>query len=140
MACQRCTSAVTWILTQRGRFVFNYLDDFIGISPSADAYFHFEELGTLLQSLGLEESLDKSCSPSAIMTCLDVQPNTIVLTLSVSPDRLSEIQELLHGWLTKWTTTKSALQSLVGKLVFASKCVRQSRIFIARILRLLQSV
>ena len=37
MACQRPTSAVTWILAQRGLFVFNYLDDFIGISPSADA-------------------------------------------------------------------------------------------------------
>ena len=140
MACQRSSSAVTWILAHPGRFVLNYLDDFIGISPSADAYLHFEELGTLLQSLGLEESLDKSCSPSAIMTCLGVELNTIDLTLSVSPDRLSEIQELLHGWLTKRTTTKSALQSLVGKLVFVSKCVRQSRIFIARILRLLRSV
>ena len=106
MACQRSTSAVTLILAQRGRFVFNYLDDFIGISTSADAYLHFEELGTLLQSLGLEESLDKSCLPSAIMTCLDVDLNTIDLTLSVSPDRLSEIQELLYGWLTKRTTRR----------------------------------
>lgn len=30
----------------------------------------------------------------------------------MSSDRLSEIQELLHGWLTKRTTTKSALQSV----------------------------
>ena len=62
------------------------------------------------------------------------------LTLSVSPDGLFEIQGLLRGWLTKRNTTKSALQSLVGKLVFVSKCVRQSRIFISRIFRLLRSV
>lgn len=60
MAHQRSTSVVTWILAQQGRSVFNYLDDFIGISPSKDANLHFEELGTLLQTLGLEESLDKS--------------------------------------------------------------------------------
>lgn len=140
MACQRSTSAVSWILAQRGRAVFNYLDDFIGISPSSDAFLHFEELGTLLQSLGLQESVEKACSPSAIMTCLGVELNTLDLTLSVSPDRLFEIQELLQSWLTKRSTTKSALQSLVGKLVFVSKCVRQSRVFIARILRLLRSV
>lgn len=74
------------------------------------------------------------------MTCLGVELNSIDLTLSVSPDRLSDIQELLHGWLAKRSTTKSALQSLVGKLVFVSKCVHQSRVFIARILHLLRSV
>ena len=140
MACQRSTSAVTWILAERGISVFNYLDDFIGISPPSDANLHFEELGALLKFLGLEESIDKCCPPSPIMTCLGVELNTIALTLSVSPDRLSELDDLLHAWLHKRTTTKQALQSLVGKLIFVSKCVRQSRIFIARILRLLRSV
>ncbi|KAK3713260.1 hypothetical protein QZH41_010434, partial [Actinostola sp. cb2023] len=41
-------------------------------------------------------------------------------------------------WLNKRTATKSALQSLLGKLVFVSKCVRQSRVFISRILDLLR--
>ena len=60
--------------------------------------------------------------------------------LSVDSDRLAEPESLLHTWLHKRTTTKSYLQSLVGKLVFVSKCVRQSRVFIARILRLLREV
>ena len=60
--------------------------------------------------------------------------------LSVDSDRLAETEGLLHTWLHKRTTTKSSLQSLVGKLVFVSKCVRQSRVFIARILRLLREV
>ena len=38
------------------------------------------------------------------------------------------------------TTTKSALQSLIGKLVFISKYVRQSRVFISRILYLLRKL
>ena len=55
----------------------------------------------------------------------------------MSSERLCEIEQLLEQWFTKRTTTKSALQSLVGKLVFVSKCVRQSRVFIARILALI---
>ena len=38
------------------------------------------------------------------------------------------------------TTTKSTLQSLIGKLVFISKYVRQSRVFISRILCLLRKL
>ena len=50
MACQRSTSAVTWILNQRGLTIFNYLDDFIGASPPTLATSHFHELGELLSS------------------------------------------------------------------------------------------
>ena len=71
------------------------------------------------------------------MTCLGVGLNTLDLTLSLDSARLVEIERLLYAWLHKRTTTKSSLQSLVGKF---SKCVRQSRVFIARILRLLRSV
>ena len=140
MACQRSTSAITWILNRRGLSTFNYLDDFIGVSPPTLATTHFTELGVLLNQLGLEESVAKSCPPSPIMTCLGVELNTLDLTLSVDSARLVEIESLLYAWLHKRTTTKSSLQSLVGKLVFVSKCVRQSRVFIARILRLLRSV
>ena len=131
MACQRSTSAVTWILNQRGLTIFNYLDDFIGASPPTLATSHFHELGESLHHLGLGEAAAKSCPPSPVMTCLGVELNTLDFTLSVDSDRLAEIESLLHTWLHKRTTTKSSLQSLVGKLVFVSKCVRQSRVFIA---------
>ena len=140
MACQRSTSAVTWILNQRGLTIFNYLDDFIGASPPTLATSHFHELGESLHHLGLGEAAAKSCPPSPGMTCLGVELNTLDFTLSVDSDRLAEIESLLHTWLHKRTTTKSSLQSLVGKLVFVSKCVRQSRVFIARILYLLRKV
>ena len=70
------------------------------------------------------------------MTCLGVELNTLDFTLSVDSARLVEIESLLYAWLHKRTKRKSSLQSLVGKLIF----VRQSRVFIARILRLLRSV
>ena len=51
----------------------------------------------------------------------------------------TNFQALLEQWIHKRTAAKAALQSLVGKLIFISKCVRQSRIFIARILILLRN-
>ena len=137
MACQRSTSAVSWISRQQGRSLFNYLDDFIGVSSPSTATSDFQALGDLLTSLGLQESSEKSCSPSPVMICLGVQLDTNNFTLSVSSERLCELETLLHRWLTTRTATKSALQSLVGKLVFVSKCVLQSRVFIARILAVL---
>ena len=140
MACQRSTSAVAWIASQQGRLVFNYLDDFIGVSPALTAHTDFQALRDLLSSLGLQESSAQSCPPSTVMSCLGVELNTDAFTLSVSPDRLCEIERLLEHWIRKRTATKTALQSLVGKLIFISKCVRQSPIFITRILILLRKV
>ena len=140
MACQRSTAAVAWVASQQGRVVFTYLDDFIGVSPAFNAQTDFQALSDLLSSLGLQESSEKACPPSPVMICLGVELNTDALTLSVSPGRLCELEQLLEQWIHKRTATKAALQSLVGKLIFISKCVRQSRIFIARILILLRKV
>ena len=73
------------------------------------------------------------------MACLDVELNTLDFTLSVGPDSLSKIENLLQEWLHKRTTTKSSLQSLISKFVFVSKCVHQSWVFIALILCLLRT-
>ena len=62
------------------------------------------------------------------------------MTLSITSIRLTELEGLLSTWLTKKSATKSELQSLVGKLSIVSKCVRQSRLFLSRILALLRTV
>ena len=140
MACQRCTNAVCYILSRAGCQVVSYLDDFIGVAPTATASRDYEYCGSLLMELGLHKSPSKACPPSTCMTCLGVQINTVDMTLSVTPERLNELEVLLSHWLTKKSAIKSELQSLVGKLSFVSKCVRQSRLFLACILTLLRSV
>ena len=140
MACQRSTNAVCYILSRAGCQVCSYLDDFIGVAPAARASRDFYHCGSLLTELGLQESPSKACPPSTCMTCLGVQVNTVDMTLSVTPERLNELEMLLSHWLTKKSAIKSELQSLVGKLSFVSKCVRQSRLFLARILALLRTV
>lgn len=140
MACQRITNGIKYICSQHGYDVLNYLDDFQGVEleAKADSAFHF--LQTLLEELGVEESRQKACQPSTIVTCLGVEFNTNDMTMSVTKERLCEITELLEDWSSKKKATKRQLQSLVGKLSFVAKCVRQSRVFLTRILDLLRSL
>ena len=140
MACQRSTSAVCHMLSQDqdGCFVVNYLDDFIGISSPDKAFHDYDTCGSLLRDLGLQESPSKALPPSRVLTCLGVEVNSLALTLSVTPEWLQELETLLLQWTTQRSAMKSELQSLVGKLLFVTKCVRQSRLFLSRILALLR--
>lgn len=140
MACQRSTSAVCHMLLQDGCHVVNYLDDFIGVASPEKALQDYIKCGSLLKDLGLQESPSKACPPSTVLTCLGVEVDSLNLTLSVTPERLQELETLLLQWTTRRSATKSELQSLVGKLSFVTKCVRQSRLFLSRILALLRQL
>ena len=140
MACQRITNAVCYICEVEGHPTLSYLDDFIGVATPDIAWQAYNHCGHLLAELGLEETLSKACPPATIQTCLGVQFNTVQMTISVTPSRLTEIETLLVSWSTKKSATKSELQQLVGKLSFISKCVRQSRLFLSRILALLRTL
>ena len=137
LACQRVTSAVVFVCETRGYDLLNYLDDFMGIEPACTAQEAFQYLRFLLRDLGLVESTNKACPPGTRRTCLGVEFDTVQMTISVTADRLRELTQLLDLWLVKDKVTKRQLQSLIGKLSFVCKCVRQSRIFLIRLLDLL---
>ena len=141
MACQRVTNAVCFMLSRVGCNVLSYLDNFMGISAPRTAFDDFALTGSLLQALGLEESSHKACPPSTRVTCLGVLFDTINFTMSVTPDRLLELQtDLLPKWLIKKSVTKTELQSLIGKLAFVSKCIWPGRLFLTPILDTLRSL
>ena len=129
MACQRITSAISYICLQRGFEVLNYLGDFqdVEVPDAAAAAFCF--LQSLLVDLGVDESKSKACPPTTRATCLGVNFDTLTMTKSVHADRLAEIQELLRSRSHKTKATKRVLQSLLGKKSFVSKCVKNSCIF-----------
>lgn len=138
MACQRITSSISYVCSQQGFDVLNYLDDFQGVEVPDYAATAFCFLQSLLIELGVEESKSKACPPTTRATCLGVEFDTLAMTKSVHPERLIEIQELLRQWSSKTKATKRELQSLLGKLSFVSKCVQNSRIFLMRIIDLLK--
>ena len=110
MACQRTTDGVMYIHNRRGHEGAPYLDDLIGVSPP------------------------KAAPPSSSQVVMGVLINTVDMTISVPPERMAELHIMLPQWLSKQRCSKVELQSLLGLLCYVVKCVRQSRVFLNRLL------
>ena len=140
VGCSRVTNAVMFIHKKCGYSGASYLDDLIGVSHPSTGAKAYEHLGKILRDLGLEENIPKACPPSVIQTVLGVVIDTKNMTISVTSERMEEIKNLLNKWENKIVCKKKELQSLIGKLCFICKCVRQSRVFLNRLLEVLRSV
>ena len=119
----------------------NYSDDLGGgEAEKARAEESFSRLGELLSELGLAESDDKARVPSTEMVYLGVMFNTMSMTMSVPPEKLAEVRDVLENWYRKTTTSKKPLQSLLGKLFWVSRVVQHSRTFMNRLLTQLRDM
>ncbi len=131
--CQRMTNAINYIYHNMGYSAENYIDDFGGCERAALAWEAFAALHSLFQLLGVEEAENKAVAPNVCMIFLGIQFNTIDMTMSIDSGRLTQISEELDSWLGKETATRKELESLIGQLNFVAKCVRPSRVFMARL-------
>ena len=146
---QRVTDAVTWIHRRLGLDTdvgelynsINYSDDIGGVESSEErAVQSSVALSELLKDLGLVESFDKYHPPSTCMPYLGVMFDSVKQTMSVPPEKLSELREEIGTWRKKTTATKKTLQQLLGKLHWVSRCVRFSRPFMGRLLQQLKAM
>ena len=140
--CQRVTDAIAYMYKNesKGRFkIINYLDDFAGVASPAEADLAFSSLSALFEELGVKEAKEKSCAPSTSMVFIGVKFDTVDMSLEVTPERLEQLQDEVCKWLGWKRARKKDLQSLIGKLQFAAKCVRSGRVFISRMLELLRN-
>ena len=141
-AGQWLTSAVSFIqshlgleLTNSFFYCLNYADDFAGAEKTEDrAELSFATLGKLLADVGLSESLSKATRPATTMTYLGVSFNTLDMCLHVDQEKITELKSELSKWIRKTVAKKCELQSILGKLLWVSRAVRFSRIFVARII------
>ena len=140
LACTRTTKSIMFMHGEAGYFGTSYLDDLIGVANYSVGSEAYEHLGELLVELGLLENLAKACPPSTVQLVLGVEIDTVNGTISVPAERMVEIVALVSEWQSKKITKKVDLQSLIGKLQFVTKCVRQSRVFMNRLLETLRSM
>ena len=114
----------------------NYIDGLIycGLPSTVDQSYHF--LLNLLQDLGLNISHKKLCPPDTKVICLGILFNTVDRTISIPPDKLSEIVQVCHEWSDRRVVNKNQLHSLLGLLLYISKCVKPARYFLNRMLQL----
>ena len=135
---QRLSNAVCFIMAQKGFPVTNYIDDIIGHSVVSQSNDSFQNLRALLLELGFDIS-EKKVKPATKVTCLGVDIDTEQFTVSIPPGKSAEILTECRAWVNKQECTKRQLQSLLGKLLYITKCVRLSRPFLNRMLHLLRS-
>ena len=135
---QRLTDAIRYIMSTKGHTVTNYIDDIIGYGLKSKVDHSFQDLYSLLQDLGLNISDHKLVYPTTKAICFGVEIDTENFTISVPPQKLKEIRLACHDWLTRTHCSKRELQSLLGKLLYITKCVRASRFFLNRMLTTLR--
>lgn len=137
--CQRTSNCFRYLMENEGYTVLNYMDDFGGIETPYVAFQAFHHLKFLLRAAGVEESLEKEITPSTGIVFLGILFNSITMTMSIPPEKITETLEVISTWMSFDTVNLKQVQSLVGKLQFIAKCVKPGRIFLSRILIFLSS-
>ena len=79
----------------------------------------------------MEISINKLVPPSTAVVCLDI-------LISIPDKKLSKIVQICQSWKDKTACTKQHLQSLLGSLLYITKCVHPARFFLYRMLQVLK--
>ena len=107
----------------------NYIDGVIGFGTVSTATPSYDALFQLLQKLGFDISMKKLVPPCTKAICLGVEIDTENFTVSVPQEKLENILKTCELWTNKNKCNKKELQSLLGSLLYISKCVKSSRFF-----------
>ena len=127
---QKLSDAIRHIMTQRNYDVINYIDYVIGVGLPSVSSKAFSELQSLVHQLGFEVSVKKLVAPSTCVNCLGIMEDTVNYTVSVPNDKLTEIINVCNLWTNKTSCTRRELQSLLGRLLYISKCVKASHYYV----------
>ena len=132
---EKVTDSIRYIMRKHGfNNLFNYVDDLIYCDLPSKIYQAYQFLLQLLPMLGLDINTKKLVPPTTSMICLGISVNSETRTMSVPPEKLASIADICHTWESKVTCSKRQLQSLLGSLLFISKCVKPARVFLNRML------
>ena len=137
---QRLSDAVRHIMCQRNYDVINYIDDIVGVDLPSKIDASFDALCHLLPELGFQISKKKLEPPTTALNCLGIMIDTKTFTMSIPPAKLKEIIDMCSHWTNKKYCSKRQLQSLLGSLLYISKCVKASLFYLNRLLNVLRSI
>ena len=116
--------------------LYNYIDDLVYTGLPDEIQRSYNTLLALLQDLGLEISTSKLIEPTHIAVCLEI--NSVNRTLQIPKDKLTQIQQICQQYVSKKKVTKNQFQSLLGSILYITKCVKPARFFLNSMLQLLR--
>ena len=136
---QRCSDAIRYIMASQGHTrLYNYIDDLVYIGLPDEIHKAYNYLLNLLQQLGLDISQEKLVPPTTALVCLGIKVDVVHKTISIPQEKLQQIHHECRSWVGRKTCNKRQLQSLLGSLLYITKCVRYSRFFLNRMLQVLR--
>ena len=140
----RFADLVRWIIINKydTENLVNYSDDYLLICSKIFrlAKQQLSVVLTAFHDLGIPLALDKIIGPVYILPYLGITLNSLDMTMEVTPERYCDTMNMLPSWLSRRTSTKTELLSLIGCLSFVAKVVRPGRIFLRRLIDLSKTV
>ena len=86
--------------------------------------------------MGIPLAEEKIISPCTYIIFLGIGIDSISLTMYIEQEKYDDIKMILREWRERKKCTKQEIESLVGKLSFASKVVQPGRLFLRRLINL----
>lgn len=115
------TQAVRRMMERRGFNIVVFIDDFLCIEKDfATCLASYNTLIQLLRSLGFSINWQKVADPTQCVVFLGIQINTHAGTLSLNEDKTERLIDSLNSTLKRSRLSKTQLQSIAGKLMWAS--------------------
>ena len=124
-------------MAQKGFTVYNYIDDMYACIHQDKAQQAFELLQEIIVNLGLPLNEKKVLAPAKSMSIMGILVDIDERTFSIPREKLNEIYEECARTMLKSQLAKKELQSLLGKLLYISRCIQGARIFMNRMLQAL---
>jgi hypothetical protein len=133
-------TAINHFLTYAGvKDIRHYLDDFIAISLPETAETDYQLTIDMFKKLNVDLSFDKVVKTASSVEFLGINIDCKLMQISLPEDKLISYRNVLQQWRYKHWATRTELQSLIGKLVHASKVIRNGNTFYQSLLQLLRN-
>ena len=118
------------------------MDDYliIGAPNSTECQEALTSLLEIFSRLGLPVAEDKLEGPGMCLKFLGFVFDSGRMEIRLPHTKLQEIQLLIGEWQGKKSSTKKELESLVGKLAFASRVVKLGKTCLRRMYELLSGI
>ena len=132
-----------WIVHNQGiSHIMHYLYNFLllGSPGFSECQTNLDIIICCCETLGVPLALEKVEGPSTSLSFLGIVIDTAQMQLRVPPDKLQRVKELITTWLSKKSSTKRDILSLVGLLQHITKVVQSGRTFVSRMYAIVAKV
>ena len=140
---EKLSTALQWILVNKlgVTHMSHILDDFMFFAPSLDLCTKFQKkFEYLCADLGLPIKHSKTVTPSTQVELHGVLVDTVARSVSLPADKCVKATDMLLSMYQKQSVTLKSIQSCIGFLNFACRCIDMARPFLRRLIDLTKNV